>query len=42
MKAKKNVTAFPLNANTDAPDSGVICVPLVLDVDKEYEIKFYL
>ncbi len=42
MKTKKNGFAFPLNADSDAPDGGVICVPLKTDVTKEYEVKFYL
>lgn len=41
-KTKKDSLAFPLNTSDCAPDGGVICVPVVLDVDKEYEIKFYL
>ncbi len=42
MKTKKNVTAFPLNTEKNAPDGGVLCVPLKSYVNKEYEIKFYL
>lgn len=42
MKTKKNPGSFPLNAGADAPDGGVISVPLKIDVTKEYEIKFYL
>ncbi len=42
MKTKKNEFSFPLNADCDVPDGGVICVPLKTDVKKEYEIKFYL
>ena len=41
-KTKKDSFAFPLNTSDCAPDGGVICVPVVLDVDKEYEIKFHL
>ena len=41
-KAKKNSSLLPLNTERNAPDSGVISVPLKTDVSKEYEIKFYL
>ena len=41
-KAKKNNSLFPLNTERNAPDSGIISVPLKIDVNKEYEIKFYL
>ena len=39
---KKDVALFPLNTSNSASDSGVISVPLQTDVNKEYEIKFYL
>lgn len=42
MKTQKNGFSFPLNADTDASDGDVICVPIKTDVNKEYEIKFYL
>jgi len=42
LKAKKDDSAFPLNAEETAPDSGVISVPIKTDVNQEYEIKFYL
>lgn len=42
MKSKKNAASFPLNTGCDAPDAGVLCVPVKVDVEKEYEIKFYL
>ena len=42
MKAKKDAQSFPLNTGSDAPDGGVLCVPIKTDVNKEYEIKFYL
>lgn len=41
-KSAIDVAAFPLSVGESAPDSDVICVPVVLDVDKECEIKFYL
>ena len=41
-KAKKNSSLLPLNTERNAPDGGVISVPLKTDVSKEYEIKFYL
>jgi len=41
VKAKKNRFAFPLNTDQNAPDGGVLSVPLKIDVSKEYEIKFY-
>jgi len=42
MKAKGNSSAFPLNAEKDAPESSVIFVSIKTEVNKEYEIKFYL
>lgn len=42
IKVKKSFGAFPLNVSNDASDSDVIALPLIIDVDKEYEIKFYL
>ena len=42
VKAKKHSLVFPLNTEQNAPDCGVISVPLKIDVNKEYEIKFYL
>ena len=42
MEAKKNEQAFPLNTERNAPDGGVVCVSLKIDVTKEYEIKFHL
>jgi len=42
MKTKKNGISFPLNADADAPDGDVICISIETDVNKEYEIKFYL
>ncbi len=41
-KTKKDSLAFPLNTSDCATDGGVISVPLKTDVNKEYEIKFYL
>ena len=41
-KTKKDSSAFPLNTSDCAPDGGVISVSLQTDVNKEYEIKFYL
>ena len=41
-KANKNSSVFPLNVWRNAPDGGIISVPLKIDVNKEYEIKFYL
>ncbi len=41
-KTKKDGLAFPLNTSDCAPDGGVISVPIKTDVNKEYEIKFYL
>lgn len=42
VKKAKNLTAFPLDADENAPDGKVICTKFKADVDKEYEIKFYL
>ncbi len=41
-KTKKDSLAFPLNTSDCAPDGGAISVPLKTDLNKEYEIKFYL
>lgn len=41
-KEKKNLNEFPLNANKNALDSDVILLPIKIEVDKEYEIRFYL
>lgn len=41
-KTKKDEALFPLNTSDSASDSGVISVPLQTDVNKEYEIRFYL
>ncbi len=41
-KGKKNKTSFPLNVGGNAPDSDVLCVSVKIDVQKEYEIRFYL
>lgn len=42
VKAQKQSLVFPLNTEQKAPDGGVISVSLKIDVNKEYEIKFYL
>ncbi len=42
VKAKKHSSVFPLNTEQNAPDGGVISVPMKIDVNRDYEIKFYL
>lgn len=39
---KKDVSAFPLNADETAPDSDTLLVNVLAQVEKDYEIKFYL
>lgn len=40
--AKKDPLSFPLNAGESAPDSEMVLITLKTQVDKDYEIKFYL
>ena len=42
VKKTKNGELFPFNTKDAAPDGAVICTSIEIDVDKEYEIKFYL
>ncbi|MCI8500592.1 MAG: DUF5110 domain-containing protein [Clostridia bacterium] len=39
---RKNVLAFPLNAGEAAPDSDTMIVTVTTQVERDYEIKFYL
>lgn len=40
--AQKDTSAFPLNAGDVAPDSDTVLITLKTQVEKDYEIKFYL
>ena len=39
---KKDISAFPLNAGDAAPDCDTLIVTLKTQIEKDYEIKFYL
>ncbi len=42
VKNAKQKTVFPFSTEDTSPDNGVICTKINADIDKEYEIKFYL